>query len=385
MDLCRPSLTNLQVVRAFAALAVVFYHTAYVIKGHTHTELQGVAIFFALSGFLMSYLTRTAVSARDFFERRVVRIVPLYWLITLFSVLWFNYGLGNPVYQWPLLWQWIFHEPKQLVQWLISNHGLNDIDLWRRLVKSLLFIPYQNDAGDFHPLLGVGWTLNLEMFFYLVFSVSLLFGRRFAPIVAATFILGVKVIDNKLGGANPIAHFYAHEYTWNFVYGILSYYFWRVLPASMEKMKPVVQLVAFVFVVFFVWINFAPHERRLLVNDYIPVQWAFMLMPALLVFLAVALHSAGAKASSRIAILLGDASYAIYLSHTIVIGTLYPVGERWAWLNASKSTIGVLFAALLSALIGILVYLYVEKPMLHWIKERINRRRANVETTTLPA
>lgn len=378
-------ITNLQLIRAFAALGVVFYHTAFVIPGHAHTELQGVAIFFALSGFLMAYLAQTASSARGFFERRVVRIVPLYWLVTIFSVLWFNYGLGNPPYQWPLLWQWLWHDPKQLGVWLGTQHGLGNIDLWPLLIKSLLFIPYQNAAGDFHPLLGVGWTLNLEMFFYLVFSASLVLGRKFAPIVAAALILGVKIIDEKMGGTNPIIHFYAHEYTWNFVYGILSYYAWRIIPSFIVKLKPVVILLAFAFSLFFVWINFAPHETSLMVAEYIPVRWAFMLMPVLVVFMGVTLHAAGARASSRIAILLGDASYAIYLSHTIVIGTLYPVGERWAWMSASKSVPAVLVAMVLSTLLGILIYLYVERPVLKLVKAAISSRKNDAEPAAMPA
>ncbi|MGO4412506.1 acyltransferase family protein [Cupriavidus sp. KB_39] len=378
-------ITNLQLVRALAALAVVFYHTGYVVPGHTHTELQGVAIFFALSGFLMAYLSQTAPSARDFFDRRVVRIVPLYWVVTVFSVLWFNYGLGNPVYQWPLLWQWAIHDQRQLFVWLTSPHGLNDFDLWARLFKSLFFVPYKNDAGDFQPLLGVGWTLNLEMFFYFVFSIALMFGRKSAPIVAATLILAVKVIDDKMGGTNPIIHFYAHDYTWNFVYGIASFYVWRLLPSVIGRLRLGVLLGALVFTAFFVWVNFATHETRLLVNEFIPVRWAFIFMPVVVVFSALILHSAGARVSSRLAILLGDASYAIYLSHTIVIGTLYPVGQRWAWMNASKSVIGVTVAMMLSTILGVLVYLYVEKPLLNWIRERRRRRKEEADASVVSA
>ncbi|WP_146208403.1 acyltransferase family protein [Cupriavidus plantarum] len=378
-------ITNLQLVRALAALAVVFYHTGYIVPGHTHTELQGVAIFFALSGFLMAYLAQTSSSAREFFDRRIVRIVPLYWVMTIFSVLWFNYGLGNPVYQWPLLWQWLIHDQRQLLVWLSSPHGLNDVELWVRLFKSLFFIPYKNDAGDFQPLLGVGWTLNLEMFFYFVFSTALIFSRKGAPIIAALLILAVKVVDDRMGQTNPIVHFYAHEYTWNFVYGIAAYYAWRMLPSVIGRVKWVVQLAALAFAVFFVWVNFATHETRLLVNDFVPVRWAFVFMPVMVVFFALALHSAGSRVSARLAILLGDASYAIYLSHTIVIGTLYPVGQRWAWMNASKSATGVTIAMLLSTILGVLVYLYVEKPLLNWIRERRNRRKEDADTSVVPA
>ena len=50
-------ISNIQVLRAFAALAVVFYHTGYFIDGRVHTDFQGVAVFFVISGFIMVYTT----------------------------------------------------------------------------------------------------------------------------------------------------------------------------------------------------------------------------------------------------------------------------------------------------------------------------------------
>jgi len=44
---------NIQILRAFAALAVVFYHTDFLLWGGLHTEFQGVAVFFVISGFII--------------------------------------------------------------------------------------------------------------------------------------------------------------------------------------------------------------------------------------------------------------------------------------------------------------------------------------------
>ena len=40
------------------------------------------------------------------------------------------------------------------------------------LIKSLCFIPFDVGAGVIQPLVRVGWTLNCEMFFYLIFWIS---------------------------------------------------------------------------------------------------------------------------------------------------------------------------------------------------------------------
>jgi peptidoglycan/LPS O-acetylase OafA/YrhL len=146
-------ISNLQVVRGLAALAVAFYHTAFTFNGSVHTDFQAVAVFFVISGFIMTYITRG--EAKQFFAQRIIRVVPLYWLFTLLPVAatWFK-GSGRI---------WGEASPETLLQ-------------------SLLFIPYQDAAGDMHPLLAVGWTLNLEMFFYVVFAVALV---RQRPLGAA--------------------------------------------------------------------------------------------------------------------------------------------------------------------------------------------------------
>ena len=78
-------ISNLQLLRAFCALAVVYYHTGNTLFG-IHSELGGVAIFFCISGFIMAYIPQR--SAREFFTDRVVRIAPVYWFATLAFFFW---------------------------------------------------------------------------------------------------------------------------------------------------------------------------------------------------------------------------------------------------------------------------------------------------------
>src|ERR1700712_2912253 len=87
-------LVQLQYLRAIAALMVVYFHAVlqvakldpqYDTQMHLFGE-TGVDIFFILSGFVM-WLTTSGreISPTDFYKRRIKRIVPLYWLATLFS------------------------------------------------------------------------------------------------------------------------------------------------------------------------------------------------------------------------------------------------------------------------------------------------------------
>ncbi len=116
-----PRFPLVDALRALAALSVLVYHTAYS-SGATEAwygpvvgrfEL-GVALFFAISGFLLyrpffaaHYAGAAPVRTRDYLRRRVLRIVPAYWLaLTVLAVYpglrgvltgdwWIYYGFGQ--------------------------------------------------------------------------------------------------------------------------------------------------------------------------------------------------------------------------------------------------------------------------------------------------
>src|SRR5579872_364486 len=155
-------LVGIQYLRALAALMVAYSHLAHQIPAYlsalslhrwvtTDRLYNGVSIFFVISGFIM-YVTGAESSPVQFAKRRLVRIVPLYWLLT---GLLFLCALFTP----------------EFARMTVATP--------QTLAKSLLFIPYFNagQGGRLYPLLIPGWTLNCEMFFYLIFTLTL-----FAPL-----------------------------------------------------------------------------------------------------------------------------------------------------------------------------------------------------------
>jgi exopolysaccharide production protein ExoZ len=106
----------------------------------------GVDIFFVISGFIMVYTTQSHhVGPFSFFVNRVVRIVPIYWLLTLAV-----FTLA-----------------------VIAPHLLGATRAApSELLKSLLFIPFAKSNGAVQPILFLGWTLNYEMFFYMLFALG---------------------------------------------------------------------------------------------------------------------------------------------------------------------------------------------------------------------
>jgi exopolysaccharide production protein ExoZ len=164
---------SLQALRAIAAWLVIAAHALHDV---THGELSnpmtsfawalgsiGVDIFFVISGFIMVHICWDDFAlpggAQHFMRRRIVRIVPLYWVATIAALVFHRVSAKAP-------------------------------EGWAELLQSLLFIPYYKENVGWRPILGQGWTLNYEMMFYAIFAVALTFPRKLAlPGIAV--VLGI--------------------------------------------------------------------------------------------------------------------------------------------------------------------------------------------------
>lgn len=174
----RTRLPYLQVLRGAAATAVVLDHGLVGLVGKRALGVAwvqyayqlgwlGVATFFVTSGLIMYRTSRTgfghAGSAISFLVRRMVRVAPLYWFMTIAFL------------------------PIARMQ---NPASATFSALWR----SLLFVPYRRPGTTaFRPILEVGWTLNYEMFFYLIFAGCLLLPRRAGLITITTILSGLVV------------------------------------------------------------------------------------------------------------------------------------------------------------------------------------------------
>ena len=352
-------ISNLQVLRGLAALAVVFYHTAFTFNGGVHTDFQAVSVFFVISGFIMTYITRE--DASHFLLQRLIRIVPLYWLCMLAAI------APSMLKGSGLLW---------------SDASIGNI------ANSLLFIPYRNGAGDIQPLLAVGWTLNLEMFFYAVFATMLVVSRRLAPLLTCLALVAVKILHQDLGCTALLCEFYAHDYTTFLIAGVLSFYVWSALRAYAVAWPSATVTLATVSIVLAVGWNCLPSLAAALQRSFaFPLLY---LMPPLLVTAALLLHSARAQSTWTVALVLGDASYALYLTHTIVmegvrVATNKLAGERMALLDPRSSVWAMAAILIICSLIAVVVHYRVEVPMLRALRRVLVRRPARPHVPPEPS
>jgi exopolysaccharide production protein ExoZ len=340
---------NLQALRGLAALAVVFYHTAFTFNGGTHTDFQAVSVFFVISGFIMTYITRT--DSNQFIQQRLVRIVPLYWLCTL-SML--------------------------AAVWLLKDSGRTWADAGiGNILKSLLFVPYRDGHGDDQPILPVGWTLNLEMFFYVLFAIALAISKRWGPLLTCIALAAIKFVHLKLGCSALACEFYAHDYTAFLILGILTFYMWSGIKGIVEDWPVIAASMAILSVLAFALWNVHPRFADALQQriDF-PISYA---MPPLLVLSVLILHSARLSCRWNVLLLLGDASYALYLTHILVMELALVVrngtiGNQVTAINPSDSVVAMLGALVICSLVAIVVHTKVELPTLRLLRRLLIKR-----------
>jgi len=317
-------LTAIQALRAIAAIAVTLAHVIGDITARTGVELvprvavgaAGVDLFFIISGFIMVYASRGLVGQADgwsiFLSRRLARIVPLYWLVTLIYLL-MQIAQGK--------WQVV------QLEWIVA---------------SLLFWPFPGVTGaGLSPFYGIGWTLNFEMMFYVVFSAALWLRRRDPSWVVASILAG----GVALGVALPLPdllRYWTNEIVLNFVFGIaIAVAFLRGvrLPYALGALLVALGVGGLIVSTWLGFMAALPDQPPAFPRS---LAWG---LPMALIMAGVALTVSPSETTpsgvARLLHRLGDASYSIYLVHPLVIVAMRPV------LAASVAALAPLPAALL--------------------------------------
>lgn len=341
---------NLQALRALAASLVVFYHvqrSAGRISGHPyHTDFGafGVDIFFVISGFIMFRTTagfrRTGV---EFVMDRMIRVAPLYWIATI--ALYGLYLLG--------------FRPNGL-------HLAMPLDL----LSSMVLLPRELPNGTSPVLLGLGWTLVYEMLFYLLFAATFFMrshARSFA--VLCILFLGLALLPQVIPDLPFTLRYFTNTIIFEFLLGAglaLATSRLRTGPSKMWLVAGCILTALGFAAVIDVPIQ---HLDKGLSLD----SRAFRAgLPALAVVTgALIAEHAGYRCKWRPVVLLGGASYALYLFHPFVLQPAMKIFERlvpadglWVLIAAN------LFAFAASACVGIGVHLLIEQPIMARLKKR---------------
>lgn len=323
-------LYGIQYLRGLAALAVVVFHAAERTGGHFAIGAAGVDVFFVISGFIMWVITaERPVSPLRFLAERARRIVPVYWIVTGVMVVGALAGL--------------FPNLRLTVGYVLA---------------SLLFVPSRSPGdGQIWPVLVQGWTLNYEMFFYLVFALTLLLRPRPRLAALAAIFLSLTVAGLVVHSRNPLWLTYTNPIILEFLLGALLGKFWlevRVPGPSTGVGLIVLALIGFTFVGV-TYIGFGP----LVLGP----------LAAALVTGTLALERRGVLGHVRPLAYIGDASYSIYLWHTLAVS----VAVKFAGWLALPFLPSFAIAVLAGMAVGTIMHELLEAPIQAAFKARTVR------------
>lgn len=341
------TLVLVQALRVIAALFVVYVHAqvdAVHFAGPEGFAMNralpwevGVDIFFVISGFVIVHATRRQFgepgAVRTFAARRLIRVIPLYWLATalfLAVVLSLPGALNSP------------------------RPSLSEV------AASFLFIPYINGAGNAQPVLSLGWTLNYEMAFYAVFAAAMAVGwtRRRTVLLVAAFFAALTGLGALVALPMPLA-FWANPMALEFVAGM------GIALARDTGGRPGIILRT---VLAAVAIRMLYDD---LTHDGIDRAIALGVPAAMLVMAAVfGPEPRLPRPVSRLLVLLGDASYALYLFHPFALR-----GTRLMLSGTEVAPSAYIVISMLAAVaLSVVVHLGFERPVLRYLRRRLEER-----------
>lgn len=366
----KPKLLGVQYLRAVAALMVAYLHLTAQIPQYAHSlELPppfstsrlmgGVDIFFVISGFIMMV---TSIGSRpmEFAIRRIVRIVPLYWILTLLLAMLF------------------FLAPATFRTTVVRPEFV---------LKSLLFIPYPKPgiSDDLGPVLIPGWTLNLEMYFYLLFTLVLLLPRRFRLGTMALALGSIVVLSEALDSTAPpsILGFYGTPRVLEFLLGML------IADQYMRRGLSLPKIICWILIIGGAGLlllalppAYATRESTLALASMFPAGAILLGVVGLETDAGVRYH--------RLAALLGDSSYSIYLTHVFSLGLLRVIWPRVIGNNSAPGAAAAfaIVSMFVVCTVAVLTYRLIERPLLRWgqrllLSSRPASRNSDGESTAI--
>ena len=341
---------SIQYLRAVAAISVVLYHVLHhwlPHDPHICVLMGGVDIFFVISGFVMWGVTAGREGgSRSFFSNRLKRIVPLYWIVTtvMLAIL-----LAKPAL-------------------LNSRFDVGHV------VTSYLFIPWRHPVkGEFQPLLIPGWTLNYEMMFYVIFALILFAPMRFRLPAVLGALVALVVLGFIPHAGTSQSDFYTDPIILEFAMGVCL---GAAVTAQRRAPAPIAAAAAIAgFGLFIAAALTVPPLHRVLILG-IPA--------ALVVAGCVLLERETGPWLAPLPLLLGDASYSIYLVH---MGTALAAFQAWRKVDALHNPAGIAATMIVTALAsvgaGVLVYWFVERPIIKHFKVPTPKSRPLVADSSL--
>jgi peptidoglycan/LPS O-acetylase OafA/YrhL len=296
-----------------------------------------------ISGFIITLVAKKFVREhgfQDFLTKRLLRILPIYWILTLFELI-----------------HALMRHPERL--------PLNTT------IKSMILLPIFDQGSFIFPLISLGWTLSFELYFYLIVALFLLRKRKNFIVQLIAFMGSLVCIGLFVPEINnPLFRFITNPIVIEFLLGCLI----GMLYLSGSRLKPTLSygLLGIAFLMFLSTIIFGNGDtsraESILIDNKAPIRLLVWGIPsAALVAGLLFLELNQRLQFNKQLILIGDASYSIYLTHYFAL-TLFT--KFWYVSRLPFPDVFIILAIMFATLIGTGFYLLVEKKLLHYLNSK---------------
>jgi peptidoglycan/LPS O-acetylase OafA/YrhL len=353
----------IQIYRAIAALMVVLFHMISNTSEYYHTAFfgtffkfgyLGVDYFFVLSGFIITYTHfDDIVNKRNFnsyFKKRLIRIYPIYWVIATISLLSYIF---------------LTHGYIKSMNKTIQLNSFEDITY---LLRCYVLIP-----GKLKFFLMVAWTLSFELLFYLVFSICILRGIN---TTYAFFIIWIALIllNNYVFHFSGIIAFFTHFYVLEFLFGCFVAFL--IIKKFYISISMLSGLIAFSLLSLLLSYRFYGNSFS---DRYLFTYLLLGFNASLLILFSTRFKQfQNQNIITKAGILIGDSSYSVYLSHIFFIallGRLFTKKVLLLQLEQWQLNIFITVIFLLVILGGVVMHLFVEKPLLNFLHSTFIKKK----------
>jgi len=355
----------IQVLRGIAVMMVVFFHLKGIMRPDDvlrkefdflfNAGAAGVDIFFIISGFIMVFVTRKSAggftSLKTFLVKRILRIWPLYIIGTL------AYAM------------------------LIARYNFNS-DILLQIIKSIFFIPLSYNKPPFfgYAYLNIGWSLNYEVYFYILIAISLLSGKYrwyiFTVLTITTLILVPLIFGyltphplKTVNYGSLLLNLITNPIIWEFVYGVVIGLFY-INPKFNRFFNSIfrIKIVTVTVVVLATWKYLSGFYA-----NHGPFNWGLGMA---ILFLALIFYTAGKSFTyPSWLVYLGDMSYSIYIWHIPVAATIPMFFNRLALPAFSYGTPAFLLTISLTLIVSHLSHRLLEGKLHAYLMQKLSYKK----------
>ncbi len=343
----RQKILSLEVARGIAAMLVVMHHAARffeqpryggtVLFGGIFGEFHfAVDFFFVLSGFIIAWVHWDEIGQRNrlghYAQRRFTRVYPPYWAVLI---------------------------PLVILYQIFPQAGLDSQRDWGTIIMSFFLLPQANP-----PVLGVAWTLVHEVFFYALFGLILYSGK---PMPALLPLWGIAILAaNQYALEGILLPFIFNAYNLEFLLGILTALTLRRTRIAMPALWLCAGAGGFFYALFASW--------GIPLMDYpVITRLLFGSLASISILGMVELERSGRLKLHASVRMLGSASYAIYLTHTVALS--FTLVLLWRYMQHLPPTLNFAILVTVGVIAGTAFHYLIERPLTRWMR-RFSRSAA---------